>query len=60
MEGKYSADSFVIARAKIVGSTAMTQEKRSPKAARIPNICEHFGIDCIDLEGFMQRQNWVF
>ncbi len=31
-----------------------------PNAAKIPNVCNHFNIPCIDLEEFMHLQGWTF
>ena len=60
LKGKPVADPFVIARAKISGACVVTQEKNIKNAARIPNVCDHFGIHCINLEGFMEKENWTF
>ena len=60
LKGKPVADPFVIARAKISGACVITQEKNIKNAARIPNVCDHFGIPCINLEGFMKEENWTF
>jgi len=60
LKGKPVADPFVIARAKISGACVITQEKNIKNAARIPNVCDHFGILCINLEGFMEKENWTF
>ena len=60
LRGKHVADPFVIARAKILSACVVTQEKKTDNAAKIPNVCEHFGIRCIDLEGFMKKENWTF
>ncbi|MBE8182989.1 MAG: DUF4411 family protein [Candidatus Portiera sp.] len=38
----------------------MTFEKYKEGSASIPNICEHFGIKCINLEKFIQEHKWVF
>jgi hypothetical protein len=60
LKGKPVADPFVIARAKISGACVITQEKITKNATRIPNVCDHFGIPCINLEGFMEKENWTF
>ena len=60
LRGTPVADPFVIACAHAHGGTVVTQEKLKPNAAKIPNVCEHFGIPCIDLERFMRDQNWSF
>lgn len=60
LKGMPVADPFVIACAKIKGGTVVTEEQLKPKAAKIPNVCAHFNVPCIDLEGFMQQQGWNF
>ena len=54
------ADPFVIAQAKVMNYCVVTQEHERPRAAKIPNICQHFGVDCTNLQGFMERENWSF
>ena len=60
LRGTPVADPFVIACAKVKGGVVVTQEKAKPNAARMPNVCAHFGVPCMDLEGFMRDQNWSF
>lgn len=60
LKGTPVADPFVIACAKIKGGTVVTEEQLKPNAAKIPNVCEHFNVPCIDLERFMQQQGWNF
>ena len=31
-----------------------------PNAVKIPNICDHFKTPFLDLEGFMEKEGWVF
>ncbi|MEO9804778.1 MAG: PIN domain-containing protein [Reichenbachiella sp.] len=59
-KGGKNADPFVIARAGVLGITVVTNEKIKPNAAKIPNICQHFDIGCINLEKFMEGENWKF
>jgi len=60
--GKPVADPFVIAKASIYGKEGcvVTEEANLKNAARIPNVCDHFSIECINLETFMEKQNWSF
>jgi len=61
LKGTPVADPFVIAAAAVVlDGCVVTQEKLKPNAAKIPNVCEHFGIAYTDLEGFMTKQGWNF
>ena len=61
-EGTPVADPYLIAKAgaSLEDCALVTEEKSSPNAARIPNVCEHFGMDCISLEDLMQREGWQF
>ena len=38
----------------------VTQEQYKEHATKIPNICEYFNIECINLEGFLIKENWKF
>ena len=60
LQCKPVADPFVIAKAKVLVGCVVAEEDMKPNASRIPNVCEHFGIDCLNLEGFMERENWMF
>ena len=60
-KGTPVADPFVIAKAGASpGMCVVTEEKGSPNAAKIPNVCEHFGIESINLEQLMEREGWQF
>ena len=60
LKGTPVADPFVVAAAMVKGATVVTQEGLKPNAAKIPNVCEEFGIPCVDLEAFMAEQGWTF
>ncbi len=61
LQGKPVADPFVIASAwALEEGSVVTQEVKKPNAARIPNVCEHFGIPCLNLEVFMENEKWRF
>jgi len=60
LKGGSFADPFIIAKAYVVNGTVVTEEKYKDNAAKIPNICKHFGIKCVNFEGFMQDIDWVF
>ncbi len=60
MQGKPVADPFVIAKANAIGGCVVTQEKFRKNAAKIPNICKHFEIRFTNLEGFMEKVDWIF
>jgi hypothetical protein len=60
LKGTAVADPFVIAAAKIRNGTVVTEEREKPNAAKIPNVCAHFHIPCLNLETFMKQQGWTF
>ena len=60
LQGKPVADPFAIAKAKICDCCVVTKESYKDNSANIPNVCKHFNIDCTNLEGFMERENWNF
>ena len=60
LKGSPVADPFVIACAKVKNGTVVTYEKFKPNANKIPNVCAHFKIPCINFEEFMKTQNWKF
>ena len=60
LKGGRNADPFVIARAAVSEATVVTMELLRPHAAKIPNICDHFGVPWLSLEQFMEREAWVF
>lgn len=61
LTGKPVADPFVVAAAATrEEGTVVTQESFKENAAKIPNVCQHFGVRSINLEEFMAHQNWNF
>ena len=60
LQGGYNADPFVIAKAKIKNASVVTNKVVKPNAPNIPAICAHFRIPCINLEEFMETENWIF
>jgi hypothetical protein len=45
------ADPWIIAKAKSLGATVVTHEAfvaPNTKKVKVPNICQHFGVTCID------------
>jgi hypothetical protein len=60
LKGGKLADPFVIAKAAITGFTVVTVEAYKENSAKLPNMCEHFGIPCFDLERFMEEEGWTF
>lgn len=59
-EGKPCADPFIVAAAESSNGCVVTEESKKPNAPNIPNVCEYFNVDCTNLQGFMERENWKF
>jgi hypothetical protein len=60
LKGGRNADAFIIARAAVEDRSVVTMEVFKANAAKIPNICRHFGIVCLTLEEFMEAEGWEF
>lgn len=52
LKGMPVADAFIVAKAIEVGGTVVTREIYKENAAKIPNICEKFGVDYISEKEF--------
>ena len=59
-KGGFNADAFVVGKAGVIDGTVVTMEEHRPNAAKIPNMCQHFGIPCLSLEAFMESEGWQF
>ncbi|RZI70387.1 MAG: DUF4411 family protein, partial [Pseudomonas sp.] len=59
-KGGRNADAFIVARAFAIGGSVVTAERFKPNAVKLPNICDHFKIPCLDLERFMEEEGWEF
>ena len=60
LRGKPVADPFVIARTKVLDCQVVTTELFKDNFAKIPNVCEYFSVQCVNLEGFMEQEGWTF
>lgn len=60
LKGGRNADPFIIAKAITEGRCVVTMEQFKANGVKIPNICKHFGVDCLSLEEFMEHEGWQF
>jgi len=60
LRGQPVADPFVIACAAARKGCVVTEEAPKPNSAKIPIVCQHFGVECTNLEGFLAARNWKF
>jgi hypothetical protein len=60
--GKNQADPWVVAHAIVGDAVVVTQEAPAPKglAAKIPDVCKTFDVECIGLLDMFRREKWVF
>lgn len=62
-KGQVDADPYLVAKARTstVPVTLVTEESQDPnKNDRLPAVCRHFALDCIDLDEMIFRQGWGF
>jgi len=60
LHGGSFADPFIIAKASVEGAIVVTQEQYKEGETKIPNICQHFSIQYLDLKGLLRQEKWVF
>jgi hypothetical protein len=60
LKGQPVADPFLIAHAHIHKGIVVSEEREKPNAAKIPNVCSHFGIPCTNVDGFLEACGWEF
>lgn len=60
LKGSSVADPFIISCARVREGCVVTEEALKPNAAKIPNVCQHFGVECTSVEGFLDRMGWKF
>ena len=60
LRGGFVADPWLIARARLLGGCVITEEKHKPNAAKIPNVCEHFGTSFCNIQALMERKGWRY
>ena len=61
--GKSGADPWVVALAMIYQDGIVVAEEgptNKPHRPKIPEACNHFGIECIKLVDLVRRENWVY
>ncbi len=56
------ADPFVIAMARSMNATVVTEEQRvaQGKRVKIPDVCDALGIPCVSVVGFMRQMGMTF
>lgn len=60
LKGGVVADPWVIARAVTLKGTVVAEESKDLNKVRIPKVCKHFNIPCVDLQGLMKQEGWVY
>jgi hypothetical protein len=60
LEGSPVADPWIIARAATQRGCVVSEEGDPANAVRIPTVCRHFNVQCVTLEGMMEREGWQY
>lgn len=60
LKGLPVADPFLVARGAIEDACVVTEEVLKPHAAKVPNVCEHFGVRSTNVQGFLVEMGWRF
>jgi hypothetical protein len=60
LKGSPVADPWVIARAAHLGATVVTEESTDLNLVRIPAVCAHFNVPCMNVEGLMAKEGWRY
>lgn len=60
LRGSPVADPFLVARGALEGACVITEEALKPHAAKVPNVCEHFGVRSTNVQGFLIEMGWRF
>lgn len=60
LKGMPVADPFLVARGAILGACVVTEEVLKPNAAKVPNVCAHFGVRSTNVQGFLVEVGWRF
>lgn len=60
LQGRRVADPFLIASARERALCLVTEETLRGEAIKIPYVCNHYGIDCTNVEGMLNREGWEF
>ncbi|MDP1955643.1 MAG: DUF4411 family protein [Polaromonas sp.] len=57
LKGRPVADPFLVASAAVKRAIVVTEELEKPQAAKVPNVCKHFGVNFLTLEQMMELEN---
>lgn len=58
--GSPLADPFIIAQSICKNAILITSETYKPHAHNIPNICEEYKVEYMNLKQFFKKENWKF
>ncbi len=54
LSNRPSADVYIVAKAKALNATVVTNEKYKPHSAQLPNLCEELWVRCISYDDLME------
>ena len=59
-DNHYWADPWVVSLALDRGAAVVTDEASGGGMLKIPDVCEHFDVECLNVIDVMRREEWVF
>lgn len=54
LENRPSADAYIVAKAKVLGGTVVTNERFKPGSAQLPNLCKELEVAVISYDDLME------
>lgn len=60
LTGAPVADPFIVARGIAKNACVVTEERYKANAAGVPNVCQYFEVECTNIEGLLEREEWSF
>ncbi len=60
LRGYPVADPWLVARAMALPAVLVTEEAPKPNSAKLPNVADHFGAECIPLQEMLRREGWRY
>lgn len=60
LKGSPVADPWLVAKGMVDGGCVVTEELPKPNAAKIPNVCDYFDVECTTVEGMLSQEGWRY
>lgn len=60
LRGQPVADPWLVARAMTTNGVVVSEEAPKPNSAKVPTVCQHFGVQCVTVQEMLRREAWRF